>query len=107
MATENKNTKINEMKDYIGKKVLVRSYDAGVYFGTLEKMEGEQCKLSNVRNIWHWTGASCLSQIANQGVTGDKIGPVVESMILNRCCQIIPLSETAIANLEKQPLWTR
>lgn len=95
------------MKNYIGKKVLVRSYDAGVYFGTLEEMNGEQCMLSNVRNIWHWTGATCLSQIANDGITGDKVGPVVSSMILNKCCQVIPLSDKAIINLEAQPEWIK
>lgn len=93
------------MHDYIGKKVLVRSYGAGVYFGTLEKLEGETAKLTNVRNIWHWTGASCLSQIANEGVTGDKIGPVVPSMVLNRVAQVMPLSDKAIENLEGQKVW--
>ena len=92
-------------KDYLNKKVLVRSYDAGVYFGTLVAVEGEACKLENVRNIWHWTGASCLSQIANDGITGDKVSPVMESMVLNRVCQIIPLTDKAIANLENQPVW--
>ena len=92
-------------EDYLNKKVLVRSYDAGVYFGTLVAVEGEACKLENVRNIWYWTGASCLSQIANDGITGDKVSPVVESMVLNRVCQIIPLTDKAIANLENQPVW--
>lgn len=92
--------------DFINKKVLVRSYDAGVYFGTLLKVEGETVKMSNVRNIWHWTGASCLSQIANDGITGDKVSPVVESMILNRVCQILSLSDKAIKNLEAQPVWS-
>ena len=55
------------MQEYIGKKVLIRANGAGVYFGTLEKMEGNQVKVANVRNIWRWTGASCLSQIANEG----------------------------------------
>lgn len=93
------------MRDYIGKKVLVRSYDAGVYFGTLETMDGETCKLTNVRNIWKWEGASCLSQVANDGIKSGKVGPVVASMILNRCCQIIPLSEKAIENLESHKPW--
>lgn len=92
-------------KEFIGKKVLVRSYDAGVYFGTLEEMDGETVKMSNVRNIWHWTGASCLSQIANDGITGDKVSPVVSFMVINRVCQILPLSDKAIANLESQPSW--
>ena len=94
------------MEEYIGKKVLVRAYGAGVYFGTLVWIDGETAKLTNVRNIWHWTGASCLSQIANEGVTGDKIGPVVPSMVLNRVGQIIPLTDEAIKNLEGQRVWT-
>lgn len=93
------------MNEYIGKKVLIRANGAGVYFGTLERMEGNQVKVANVRNIWRWTGASCLSQIANEGVTGNKIGPVVGSMVINNVLQVIPLTDVAIANLENQPEW--
>ena len=93
------------MNEYIGKKVIIRANGAGVYFGTLERMEGNQVKVANVRNIWRWTGASCLSQIANEGVTGDKIGPVVSSMVINNVLQVIPLTDAAIANLENQPEW--
>lgn len=93
------------MNEYIGKKVLIRANGAGVYFGTLEKMEGNQVKVANVRNIWRWTGASCLSQIANEGVTGNKIGPTVGSMVINNVLQVIPLTDAAIANLENQPEW--
>lgn len=53
---------------FIGKKVLVRSAQAGVYFGTLESIDGETVTMSNVRNIWYWEGATCLSQIANDGI---------------------------------------
>lgn len=93
------------MNEYIGKKVLIRANGAGVYFGTLERMEGDQVKVANVRNIWRWTGASCLSQIANEGVTGNKIGPVVSSMVINNVLQVMPLTDAAIANLENQPEW--
>lgn len=93
------------MQEYIGKKVLIRAKGAGVYFGTLEKMEGDQVKVAKARNIWHWTGASCLSQIANEGVTGDRIGPTVESMVINNVLQVIPLTEKAIENLESQEEW--
>lgn len=93
------------MNEYIGKKVLVRANGAGVYFGTLEKMEGDQVKVTDVRNIWYWTGASCLSQIANEGVMGNKIGPKVSSMVINNVLQVIPLTDKAIYNLENQPEW--
>ena len=93
------------MNEYIGKKVLIRANGAGVYFGTLERMEGDQVRVANVRNIWRWTGASCLSQIANEGVTGNKIGPMVSSMVINNVLQVMPLTDAAIANLENQPEW--
>lgn len=92
-------------RDLLNKKVLVRSCKAGVYFGTLTHVEGETVRMENVRNIWHWTGASCLSQIANDGVTGDKISPIVSSMVINKVVQIIPLSAKATENLENQPVW--
>ena len=93
------------IESLIGKKVLVRSYDAGVYFGTLDEMEGETVSLSQVRNIWKWEGASCLSQIAGDGIKGGTVSPIVESMVINRVCQIIPLTEEAITNLEAQSVW--
>lgn len=93
------------MKKFIGKKVLVRSAQAGVYFGTLTSVEGETVIMTNVRNIWSWSGASCLSQIANDGINDGKVSPVVEKMGINGVCQIIPLSDTAITNLEGQPVW--
>lgn len=93
------------MESYIGKKVLVRGYEAGVYFGTLECFDDKKAKLTQVRNIWHWEGATCLSQIANDGIKRGQVSPVVESMIIGNWCQIIPLSETAIQNLEGQIVW--
>lgn len=97
---------MNAIKEIIGKKVIVRSYDAGVYFGTLEEVDGETVSISNVRNIWRWEGASCLSQIANDGIKGGRVSPVVESMILNRVCQIIPCTDVAIENLEGHGVWS-
>lgn len=92
-------------ENIINKKCLVRSYDAGVYFGTVTNIDGETVRIENVRNIWRWEGASCLSQIANDGIRGGKVSPVVGSMILNRCCQIIPCTDEAITNLENQLVW--
>ena len=94
-------------EEFFGKKVLVRSPKAGVYFGSLVKVETDTCKLTNARNIWHWTGANCLADIANKGVTGDRISCNITEIVIKDVCQIMPLSEKAIENLEKQPVWTR
>ncbi len=93
-------------EEFKGKKVLIRSYDAGVFFGTLEDFEDGIVRMSDVRNIWHWTGASCLSQIANDGINGDKVSPVVSSMVITEVSQIMLLTDKAIENLENQPIWT-
>ncbi len=93
-------------EEFKGKKVLIRSYYAGVYFGTLEDFEDNTVRMSDVRNIWHWTGASCLSQIANDGIKGDKVSPVVSSMVITKVSQIMPLTDKAVENLENQPIWT-
>lgn len=92
-------------QNLLKKKVLVRSDEAGVYFGTLEKVEGSTVRLSSVRNIWSWKGATCLSQVASEGVSGGRVSQTVASMILLGVCQILPLTEAAIRNLENQPIW--
>lgn len=94
------------MEKFIGKKVLVRSAQAGVYFGTLESIEGETVTMSNVRNIWYWEGATCLAQIANDGIKGGKVSQAVTDMVITSVCQVILLTPTAISNLENQPIWT-
>lgn len=84
---------------------IVRSCDAGVYFGKVTEIEGETVRMENVRNIWSWEGATCLSQVANDGIKAGKVSPVVSSMVLNRCCQIIPCTDKAIENLKGQEVW--
>jgi len=92
-------------RDILGKKCIVRSHDAGVYFGTVTNVEGETVRVENVRNIWQWEGANCLSQIANEGIRDGKVSQIVSSMVLNHCSQIIPCTEKAIKNLESQRIW--
>lgn len=94
------------MKELIGKKVLVRAYEAGVYFGTLAEKEGNEVTMTNVRNIWRWNGASCLSQIANDGVAEtSRLSSVVNEMVILNVCQIIPCTEKSISNLEGIKVW--
>lgn len=92
-------------QDILNKKCIVRNSDAGVYFGTVTEVDNDIVRMENVRNIWMWKGASCLSQIANDGIKDGHVSPVVASMVLNRCCQIIPCTDKAIDNLEKIEVW--
>ncbi len=93
----------------IGQKVLIRSYGAGVFFGTLETEvftpAGKVVTLSNSRRIHYWEGAASLSQVAQEGI---KLGRVAMTEPIKEVVNVIettPLSEAAIANLENQPVW--
>lgn len=92
-------------QDLINTTVLVRSAQAGVYFGTLTQVEGDTVRLTDVRNIWCWKGATCLSQVAQDGITGGNVSQSVPSMVILGVCQIIPLSDKAEENLKGQPIW--
>ena len=48
------------MIDLKGKKVIARGINSGVFFGTLVDKNGQEVELKECRNIWNWTGATCL-----------------------------------------------
>jgi len=49
------------------KYVIVRTYSAGVFAGTLVSREGREVTLADARRIWYWDGAASLSQLAMEG----------------------------------------
>lgn len=77
-----------------GTKVLVRTYSAGVHFGTLENREGKEIHLLNARRLWSWTGALSLSEIASKGldIKNSKISVPVEEILLTEAIEIIPIN---------------
>lgn len=96
------------MTNYNGKKVIVRGIQSGVFFGILVDRNGQEVELKDCRNIWSWEGATNLNQIAVDGIkelNKSRISMVVNSIILTDICEIIPLSEKAIINLESAEQW--
>lgn len=96
------------MTNFNGKKVVVRGYQSGVFFGTLVDRNGQEVELKECRNIWSWKGATNLNQIAVDGIAileQSRISMAVNSIILTDICEIIPLSDKAIKNLEGAEVW--
>lgn len=84
----------------IGKDVIVRTYSAGVHFGTLASRDGKEITLTNARRIWSWEGAFTLSAIALNGVKNtSKLSVAVPEIMLTEAIEIIPCTEAAVANL--------
>lgn len=72
-----------------GTFVLIRTYSAGVHFGTLISHKGQEVHLSNARRLWSWNGALSLSEVAAKGIklSESKVSVPVE--------EIIPISKTS------------
>lgn len=86
---------------YVGRQVIVRTYSAGVHYGTLVNQNGKQVELSNTKRIWCWFGANTLHEIALHGCNADsKISEAVPLNTLTEAIEIIPCSAEATKILE-------
>lgn len=98
------------MRSLVGAKVIVRTYSAGVHFGTVEAVSesGSIVQLINTRRVWQWSGGrlSC-SELAAQGVRdGDRVSVAVEFNQLNGAIEIIPVSDQCVETFGKVAPWT-
>ena len=85
-----------------GRAVIVRSRDAGVQFGYLEKFDGSTVYLRSARQMWSWTAAEggTLLDCATHGVKAGKFSTVCPSVIVIGACAIIDCTEKAVKSLE-------
>lgn len=87
----------------IGRKVIVRTYSAGCWFGTLLKKDGKEVILSDARRMWRWHAKEgiSLSGCAIHGIKNDKskIVEAVDSVWLE-AIEIIPCTIAATKSIE-------
>lgn len=90
----------------IGKKVIIRTYSAGVWFGTLEQKDRNEVILKNARRMWTWWAKEgiSLSSVAVNGINTDKsrIAEAVEEIWLE-AIEIIPCTDSSIKSIENAP----
>ena len=90
----------------LGQKVIVRTYSAGVWFGTLSEKSGAEVILTNARRMWLWKAKESisLSACALYGIdqTESKIVTAVPSVWLE-AIELIPCSAVSIASIEGAP----
>ena len=98
------------MEKYVGKKVIVRTNRAGVFFGTLVEADKISATLSDVRKLWYWDGACAVEEIAENGVEKPencKFTVVIPEMCVNEWIQIVPCSEKSIKSIEGVKIWKK
>lgn len=91
-------------KDFIGKKVIVRTYSAGVHFGTVEKADGNEVILKDSRRLWYWKAKKgiTLSAVAINGINTkeSKIATKVDRLWLQQI-ELLEMTDEAIKTIEE------
>jgi hypothetical protein len=99
-----------EQCSLIGKKVMIRTYSAGVHFGTLASKNGKEVVLKDAHRVYSWVNACSLSQLAAQGSKNknadNKISMAVPEIILTEAIEIIFMTDGTFSNLT-EVLWVK
>ena len=79
----------------VGRRVLVRTYSAGVHIGDLEEVNGCECLLKNSIRLWKWSGGGLsLSAVANNGIKDGRLNKTGDVYLTN-AIEFIPTTEEA------------
>ena len=96
------------MKDYKGKKCIVRGDRSGVFYGEIVDRKGQEVELKNCRRLWYWDGANSISELAKNGTKEPgncKFTVYVESIEILDAIEINECSEEAIKSIEGVNIW--
>lgn len=89
-------------------KFIVRCYGAGVFYGEITSRYGQEVELANVRQLWKWSGAASLMQLASEGVSRPKeckFTVKVDSLVVYQVIEIIPCTAMAVESIDKVEPW--
>lgn len=94
------------LNGFIGKKVIIRTYSAGVWFGLLDQKAGSEVILANARRMWRWWASETisLSGCAKYGIQISK-SKIVEPVdyVWLEAIEILPCTDIAIKSIEGAP----
>ena len=102
------------IKNLLGKKVIVRSYGAGVFFGTLNEVEVQGDKLVvellKCRRLWYWEGACSCTQLAIDGTKNPSrcnFTQTIDSIVISSVIEILPATDNAVKSIERVRVWKK
>lgn len=89
-------------------KYIVRCDRSGVFYGEIEKRDGQDITMNNARCLWRWSGAASLMQLALEGVKKPKdckFTVTVDSLEVLDAIEIIPCTNAAVKSIEGVKPW--
>ncbi len=96
--------------NYEGKKVIVRSDRAGVFYGEIAEKDGQNVVMTNVRRLWWWEGANSISDLAKHGTQSPnecKFTIPVDSIEFFDVIEIILCTKEAEESIDEVSVWTK
>jgi hypothetical protein len=93
-----------------GDYVIVRTYSAGVFAGTLKSRNGKEVEMTDARRLWYWDGAASLSQLAVEGTkkpNNCKFPVAVPYVLLTDVIEILEVSAKAKKSIMEVPIWQK
>ena len=88
----------------IGKKVIIRTYSAGVWFGKLIQKDDDEVILEDARRMYQWwcKESISLSAVAVYGINQDKSKICVPvDCIWLKAIEILPCKDIAVKSIEE------
>lgn len=89
-------------------KYIVRCDRSGVFYGEIEKRDGQDVVMKNARCLWRWCGAASLMQMALEGVKQPKnckFTVTVDSLEVLDAIEILPCTDAAVKSIEAVKPW--
>lgn len=88
---------------------MVRTVNAGVFFGEIEERKSETCLvLKNARRVYSWEGAATLSQLAESGTSKPENcqfpEPVTRAELIG-VIEILDVQPEALKTLNAVKIW--
>ena len=88
--------------------VIIRGDRSGVFAGYLESKKEREVILRQSRRIWYWSGASSISQLAEDGTSDPdncKFPKAVNKVQILDVIEIIDCTKTAKESIEAVKVW--
>ena len=89
---------------------IVRTKEAGVFFGEVKEYDSNYIVMRNVRKIFSWEGAAAVEQLSTDGSSLPdrcRLTISVGEMWIANPIQVLPCTDKASENLKSIKEWKR
>ena len=96
------------MKIDPNQKYIVRSVEAGIFYGYITEKEGNEVTMKDVRCLWRWGGANSLNDLASYGVKDPeecRFTNAHETITILGVCEILSCSDEAVKVIDGVSDW--